>query len=74
LTKCEKEHDLGAAKTIGSGNICYHSMWNVSCSLTDIVPVIVYGCDIWSVASREDNGLRVIDTRVVRRIFDARGR
>ena len=49
-------------------------MWNVSCSLTDIVLVIVYGCEIWSVASREEIGLRVIDSRVVRRIFDVRGR
>ena len=74
MTKCEKEHDFGAVKTTGSGNICYRSVRNVSCSLTDIVLVIAYGYEIWSVASREEITLRVIDCRVVRRIFDARMR
>jgi hypothetical protein len=63
-----------AVRTTGSGNICYRSVQNVSCSLTDIVPVIVYGCEICSLTSREEIRLRVIDSRVVRRIFVVRGR
>jgi len=46
---------------------------NVSCSLTDVVLVIAYECEIWSVASIEEIRLRVIDSRMVRRIFDVRG-
>jgi len=65
---------MGAVKTTGSGNICCHSVRNVSCSLIDIVPVIVYGCETWCLTSSEEIGLRVIASRVVRRIFDVRMR
>ena len=42
--------------------------------MTDIVLVIACEFEIWSVAAREEIELRVIDSRVVRRIFDVRGR
>jgi hypothetical protein len=31
--------------------------------------VILYGCETWSVTLREERGLRVFETRVLRRIF-----
>jgi len=41
---------------------------------TEIVPVILCGCEIWCFTSREKPILRVCESRVVRRIFDVRGR
>ena len=36
---------------------------------TDIVPVIVYWCEMWCLTSREKHRLRGCESRVVRRIF-----
>ena len=41
---------------------------------TDIVHLILCGCDIWCIMSREEHTLRVCEIRVVRRIFGVRGR
>ena len=34
-----------------------------------ILPVILYGCETWSLSSREELRLRLFEKRVVRRIF-----
>jgi len=64
-----------------SGNACYHSVQNfLSSSLlyknlkiqiyrTIILPVVLYGCETWSVTLREERRLRVLVNRVLRRIF-----
>ena len=64
-----------------SGNACYHSVQNfMSSSLlfknvkikicrTKILPVVLYGCEIWSLTLREERRLRVLENRVLRRIF-----
>jgi len=64
-----------------SGNACCHSMQNLlSSSLlsknlnikiykTVILPVVLYGCETWSLTSREERRLRVFENRVLRRIF-----
>jgi hypothetical protein len=36
---------------------------------TIILPVVLYGCEIWSFTLREERRLRVFDNRVLRRIF-----
>jgi hypothetical protein len=36
---------------------------------TIILPVIFYGCETWSRASREEHRLRVFENRVLRRLF-----
>ena len=36
---------------------------------TIILPVVLYGCEIWSLTLREEHRLRVFDNRVLRRIF-----
>jgi hypothetical protein len=36
---------------------------------TIIFPVILYGCETWSLARREERRLRVFEDRVLRRIF-----
>ena len=37
-----------------------------------ILPVVLYGCEIWSLTLREERRLRVFDNRVLRRIFGTR--
>jgi len=34
-----------------------------------IVPVVLYGCEIWSLTLREERRLRVFENMVLRRIF-----
>jgi len=36
---------------------------------TIIFPVVLYGCEAWSLILREDRRLRVFENRVLRRIF-----
>ena len=67
-----------------SGNVCYHSVQNLSSSSllsnnikikiyrTIILPVVLYGCETWSLTLREERKLRVSENRVLRRIFGPR--
>ena len=36
---------------------------------TIIFPVVLYGCETWSLTLREERGLRVFENRAVRRVF-----
>jgi hypothetical protein len=36
---------------------------------TIILPVVLYGCETWSLTLREEHRLRVFENKVVRRIF-----
>jgi hypothetical protein len=36
---------------------------------TIILPVVLYGCEAWSLTLREEHGLGVFENRVLRRIF-----
>ena len=36
---------------------------------TIILPVILYGCETWSLTLREERKIRVFENRVLRRIF-----
>jgi hypothetical protein len=49
-------------------------MFHVLIYKSDIVSVILCGCEIWSLMSKEEIRLKVIESRVVRRIFDVRER
>jgi hypothetical protein len=67
--------------TLNSGNACYHSVQSLLSSRllsrnvkvkihkTIILPVVLYGCETWSVTLREEHRLRVFENRVLRRIF-----
>jgi len=67
-----------------SGNACYHSVQNLlSSSLlsknlkikiyrTIILPVVLYGCETWSMTLWEERKLRVFENMVLRRIFGPR--
>jgi len=36
------------------------------------LPVVLYGCETWSLALREERRLRVFENRVLRRVFGAK--
>jgi hypothetical protein len=40
---------------------------------TVILPVVLYGCDAWSLTFREEHRLRVFENRVLRKIFGPKG-
>ena len=62
-------------------NACYHSEQNLLPSSllsknlkikvygTIILPVVLYGCQTWSLTLREECGLTVFENRVLRRVF-----
>jgi hypothetical protein len=37
---------------------------------TIILPVVLYGCETWSLTLREENRLNVFENKVLRRIFE----
>jgi len=66
------------------GNACYHSVQNLLSSRllsknlriricrTIILPLVLYGCETWSLTLREEGKLRVFENMVLRRIFGPR--
>ena len=42
---------------------------NIKIYRTVILPVVLYGCEIWSLTLREERRLRVFENRVLRRVF-----
>jgi hypothetical protein len=66
---------------LNSGNACYHSVQSLLSSRllsrnvkvkiyrTIILPVVLYGCETWSLTLRQEHRLRVFENRVLRRIF-----
>ena len=67
-----------------SGNACYHSVQNllsprllsrklkIKIYRTIILPVVLYGCEAWSLTLREERKLRAFENMVLRRIFGPR--
>jgi hypothetical protein len=66
---------------LNSGNACYYSVQNLLSSRlisknlkikiykTVILPVVLYGCETWSLIFREEHRLRVFENRVLRKVF-----
>jgi hypothetical protein len=65
---------------LNSGNACYHWFRVFSSCLlsrnikvkiykTIILPVVLYGCEPWSLTLRKEHRLRVFENRVLTRIF-----
>ena len=44
----------------------------IYCSFTIILPVVLYGCETWSLTLSEERRLRVFENRVLRRVFGPR--
>jgi hypothetical protein len=75
------ENDDEIKSRLNSGNACSHSVQNLLSSRlisknlklkiykTVILPVVLYGCETWSLTLGEENRLRVFENRVLRRIF-----
>ena len=67
-----------------SGNTCYHSVQNllstrflsknlkIKIYRTLILPVVLYGCETWSLTLWEERKLRVFENMALRRIFGPR--
>jgi len=67
-----------------SGYACYYSVQNLLSSRllsknlkikiyrTIILPVVLHGCETWSLTLREERKLRVFENNVLRRIFGPR--
>ena len=54
-------------------NLCYSLISkNIKIKIyrTIILPVVLYGCEIWSLTLREERRLRAFESRVLRRIFE----
>jgi len=43
---------------------------NIKIYRTIILPIVLYGCETWSLTLREERKLRVLESRVLRRIFE----
>jgi hypothetical protein len=71
-------------RRLNSGNACYHSVQNLLSSRllsknlkiriykTIILPVVLCGCETWSLILREEHRLRVFENRLLR-IFGPKG-
>ncbi|KAJ4436659.1 hypothetical protein ANN_16790 [Periplaneta americana] len=69
---------------INMGNACYYSVEKLlSSSLlsknlkvrifkTVILPVVLYGCETWTLTLREEHRLKVFESKVLRKIFGAK--
>ena len=44
----------------------------IKIDITIILPVVLYGCETWSLALRKERKLRVFENMVLRRIFGPR--
>jgi hypothetical protein len=63
-------------RRLNSGNTCYHSVQNllsyrqlsknlkIRICKTIILPVVLYGCETWSLTLREEHRLRVFENRI----------
>jgi len=71
-------------RRLRSGNACYHSVQDLLSSRflsknlkikiyrAIILPVVLYGCETWSLTLREERKLMVFEIMVLRRIFGPR--
>ena len=68
---------------INTGNACNYSLKKILSHLlskklkvntykTIILPVVLYGCETWSLTLRDEHRLRVFKNKVLRRIFGAK--
>jgi hypothetical protein len=49
--------------------VCARVCVQVKTHKTIILPVVLYGCETWSLTLREEHRLRAFENRVLRRIF-----
>ena len=71
-------------RRINMENACYYSLEKILSShllskklkvntyKSIILPVVLYGCETWSLTLREEQRLRVFENKVLRKIFEAK--
>ncbi|KAJ4433757.1 hypothetical protein ANN_16069 [Periplaneta americana] len=71
-------------RRINMGNACYYSVEKLLSSnllsknlkvriyKTVILPVVLYGCETWTLTLREEQRLRVFENKILRKIFGAK--
>ena len=76
-----KKYSLLLALRLNSGNACYYALQGLLSSQllskniklevykTFILPVILYGCETWTLTLREEKRLEVFENEVLRKIF-----
>jgi hypothetical protein len=52
--------------------MCFLKKEKIRIYKTIIFPVVLYGCETWSLTLREEHRLKVFENRVLRRIFGQR--
>jgi hypothetical protein len=52
-------------QSLGPGQI----LWKIRIYKTVILPMVLYGCETWSLTLREEYRVWVFENRVLRRIF-----
>jgi hypothetical protein len=75
LTEQNYMHEENKSR-LNLGNACYHSVQSllsrklkIKIYKTIILPVVLYGCETWSLTLKKEHRLRVFENRVLRRIF-----
>jgi hypothetical protein len=80
LTNQNDIHDEIKSR-LNSGNVCCYSLQNllsfclisknlkIKIHITIILPVVLYGCETWSLTLRKEHRLRVFENVVLRKIF-----
>jgi hypothetical protein len=70
-------------RRLNTDNACYHSVQNLPSSLLllksltiriqdYILPVVLYGCETWPLILREEHRLRVLENRMLRKVFGSK--
>jgi hypothetical protein len=84
ITLTNKNFIKKEIKRRNSGNACHHSVQNLQSShllsknietrmyKTVVLPLVLYGCETWSLTSREEHRLGMFENRVLKRIFGQR--
>jgi len=47
----------------------FYTIFSIKIKRTIILPVVLYGCETWSLTLREEPRIRAFENRVLRRIF-----
>ncbi|PSN54474.1 hypothetical protein C0J52_05530 [Blattella germanica] len=75
------EIQKGIKQMLNSGNACYYALQRLLSSQllskkiklkifkTVVLPVILYGCETWTLTLREEKRLRLFENKVLRKIF-----
>ena len=64
-------HVIIQSKTLLSSRLLSKTL-KIKIYKTIILPVVLYGCETWSLTLRDESRVRVFENRILRRIFRAK--